>query len=146
MKYKFLKIITFLLFCFSCKEKEYLEANFRNEILKFQDKFPLQKKEDSVFPFYALSFRKIKNDTIFYISRYYVGSKVHFESNPIFEDEKLKPTQIFDFDNLTKRIVREYPESKKHTILKFPRAKHVNPTHTYKMNGSKTVFIKEENY
>lgn len=140
MKYKLLILIMTLLFSFSCEKKEYLDLTFRNEILKYQEKFPLPKKSDTVFPFYALSFRKIKNDTIFYISRYYVRSKVHFESNPIFEDEKLKPTQIFDFDNLTKKIVKEYPESKKHNILKFPKPEHVNPAHIYKMNGLKTIF------
>lgn len=146
MKYKSLILVITTLFYFSCEKKEYLEENFRNEILKFQEKFPLQKKSDSVFPYYALSFRKIKNDTIFYISRYYDRSQVHFESDPIFEDEKLKPTKIFDFDNLTKKLIKEFPESKKHNILKFPRSEHVNPTHLYKMNGLKIILLKEENY
>lgn len=146
MKYKSRILIVAIIFCFSCEKKEHLDANFKNEILRYQEKFPLPKKTDTVFPFYALSFRKIKTDTVFYISRYYVRSRVHFESDPIFEDDQLKPTQIFDFDNLAKKLIKEYPESKKHNILKFPRSEHLNPTHLYKMNGSKTIFLKEENY
>ena len=146
MKYKSLILIIATLFCFSCEKKEYLEANFRNEILKFQEKFPLQKKSDTVFPYYLLSFRKIHNDTILRISRGYVRSQVHFDSNPIFEDEILKPTVISDFDNLSKNLIKEFPESKKHDILKFPRAVHINPNHLYKMNGLKIILLKEENY
>lgn len=146
MKYKLLLVIIGIIFFFSCEKKEYLEVNFKNEIIKYQVKFPLQKKSDTVFPFYALSFRRIKNDTIFYISRYYVRSKEHFDNLEIFEDEKLKPTEINDFDSLTLNIVKEFPESKRNDLLKAPRAVHVNPTHLYKMNGLKIILLKEENY
>lgn len=146
MKCKSLILIVATLFCFSCEKKGIIDVTFKNEILKFQEKFPLQKKTDSVFPFYALSFRKIKNDTIFYISRYYVNSKEHFDSLEIFADEQLKPTEINDFDNLTHNVVKQFPEIKKHDILKFPRAAHVNPNHLYKLNGLKIILLKEENY
>jgi hypothetical protein len=139
-------LITILLFCFSCKKKEYLEVNFRNEILKYQEKFPLHKKSNTVFPYYLISFRKIHNDTILRISREFVRSKEHFYCHPIFVDKKLKPTVISDFDNLSKNLIKEFPESKKHNILKFPRSEYENPTYAYKMNGLKIIFLKEENY
>ena len=146
MKCKSLILIVAALFCFSCEKKGIIDMTFKNGIIKYQEKFPLQKKTDSVFPFYALSFRKIKTDTIFYISRYYVRSKAHFNYLIIFEDDQLKPTVIYDFDNLTKKIIKELPERKGDDLLKTPPANHLNPTHLYKMNGSKTIFLKEENY
>lgn len=146
MKHKNFIIIFLFIFSFSCGERQNLEPNFRNEILKYQKLFPLSDKKDSIFSFYSLKFSKVKNDTIFRISRTEVFSKAHFEHYEVFKDKKMKPTVITDFDNLALKLIKEYPMRKGERLLKTGKSKSINPYYVYKLKEGKIIFLKEENY
>jgi hypothetical protein len=146
MKHKIITLIILLSVCLSCKEKEHLNLSFKNEILKFQEAYPLPEKTDSIFPFYIVNFHKIKNDTLCRISRVYTFSKKNYDHYEIFEDEKLKPTVIIDFNNLAKNIIKDYPKRKGQKLLKSPNLKTTNPYYVYKLKGKKISLLKKENY
>lgn len=145
MKYRIITFITLLSVCFSCEEKEYLDLSFKKEILKFQNEFPLTEKTDSVYPFYIINFHKIENDTFCRISRTYTSSKTNYEHYQIFEDDELKPTVIFNFNNLGEKIIKNYPERKGEELLKSAPLKTINPHYVYKLNDGKIKLFKKEN-
>jgi hypothetical protein len=67
----------------------------------------------------------------------------HYE---IFEDEKLKPTVIVDFDNLGKNLIKDYPKRKGKQLWKSGSVKSINPFYLYQFHDNKIIFLKEENY
>ena len=75
MKYKILTTLLIITLCFSCDEKESLDLEFKKEIIKYQKAFPLPMKNDTLYPFYAIKFRKIETDTVFHIVRAYAQTK-----------------------------------------------------------------------
>jgi len=145
MKYK-IYLILFLTIYFSCTKKENLKPTLRNELLNYQKLFPLPDKSDSLYPFYVVSLRKIKNDTILRISRTQVSNKEHYYHYGIFEDEQLKPTVIFDFDSLNKNLIKYYPKRKGDELLKTGRLESINPYYTYQLKQNEIFFLEEKNY
>lgn len=146
MKNKVLILLLFLIVCFSCEKKENLDITFKKEILKYQKAFPLPEKTDSLFPFYIVKFRKKQNDTLFNIYRAQAFSSMQYNEYGIFEDEKLKPTIIIDFDSLGRKLIKDYPERKGERFLKSGPLKSSNPFYLYHLDHNKINFLKTENY
>lgn len=144
MKYINLTILIIATLCFSCNESESLDLDFKKEIIKYQRAFPLPIQNDTLYPFYAITFRKIETDTIFYIVRAYVHSDHQFNHYKIFESENFKPTVIFDF-NYGKKLIKKYPKRKGEELLKSGSIENLNPYYLYKLNGNKINFLKGEN-
>ena len=144
---KYLILIISIIFCFSCdKKKNSLDSELRNKILEYQNQFPLSSKSNSTFPFYAIVFRKKHTDTLFYIGRSEASSKEQYNQYDVFEDEKLKPSIIFDFNSLSKKIIKVYP-NKNHThLLKSPVLKNSNPINWYQIRNGKIYFLEKNNY
>ncbi len=146
MKYRILTILIIITLCFSCDEKEVLDLDFKKEIIKYQKAFPLPINNDNLYPFYAIKFRKIETDTVFYIVRAYVHSDDQFNQYEFFENENLKPTVIFDIENLGKKLIKEYPKSKGRKLLKSPPIENLNPYYLYKLKDNKINFLRKENH
>lgn len=146
MKYRILIILLIATLSFSCGENESLALDFEKEIIKYQKAFPLPIQNDTLYPLYAIKFRKIENDTVFHIVRSYVHSDDQFNQYEIFENKNLKPTVIFDFENLGKKLIKEYPKSKGRKLLKSAPIENLNPYYLYKLENNKINFLKKENY
>lgn len=132
--------------CSSCEEEEYLEFNFKTELLDYQKAYPLPKKSDTLIPYYSVKIYRVKNDTIFHITRCYDQTMLQFQSKNIFEDEKLKPTVIYEFHNSGKNFIKVYPERKGEKLLKSAPSKCLNPYHIYKVEERQINFLKKEIY
>jgi hypothetical protein len=145
MKY-IINLLLFLILCSSCTKKENLGPVLKNTILDYQKLFPLAEESDSIFPFYIVNVRKVKNDTLLTISRGRVSNKKHYNHYQIFEDEQLKPTVIFDFVSLGKKFIEYYPERKGNELLKTPPIEKNNPNYIYELKNNEIFFLKEENY
>lgn len=146
MKYKILTTLLIITLCFSCDEKESLDLEFKKEIIKYQKAFPLPMKNDTLYPFYAIKFRKIETDTVFHIVRAYAQTNDQFNHHKVFENENLKPTVIFDFDNLGKKLIKKYPKRKGRELLKSASIENLNPYYLYKLDDDKINFLKEEKH
>lgn len=145
MNCKRLPIVLLLTFFLSCTKKEHLDPVFKSELLNYQKLFPLPEKSDSLYPFYIVRFHKKENDTLFHIVRAQVLTLEHYEHCKVFEDKNLKPTVIFDFDSLGKKIIYDYPERLGEELLKTGPIDGSKPYYLYELKNNEIIYLGEKN-
>jgi hypothetical protein len=146
---KHISVFLIVFVFFGCKRNEDLAEDFRNVIIDYQKQYPIREKSEKIKKIfiYSVYFEMSHMDTLLKITRTSSGiDDIIFKKSGgygIYEDDVLKPTLLFDSENLgNKFILKKIRKIDKKYYNQSPVFDEgFTPIHIYKIHQNHIKFI-----